>query len=50
MLILVGGLLLLDSLGVIDGVRFDQVWPVVLIGLGVFIMAGRLRGTWRRRS
>lgn len=49
LLVLVGGLLLLDSLDLIPNVGFDELWPVILIAVGVAIIYDRIRRTWRRR-
>jgi hypothetical protein len=48
-LIIVGAIFLLDSLGVIDDVSFSELWPILLIALGVMIVYDRLRRAWRRR-
>jgi hypothetical protein len=49
MLIIVGAIFLLDSLGVIDDVSFGELWPILLIGIGVVIVYDRIRRSWRRR-
>ena len=49
MLIIVGAIFLLDSLGVIDDVSFGELWPILLIRLGVVIVYDRVRRSWRRR-
>ena len=49
LLVLVGALLLLDSLDLIEGVGFAELWPVLLITLGVAIIYERVRRSWRRR-
>lgn len=48
-LIIIGAIFLLDSLGVIDDVSFGELWPILLIALGVMIVYDRLRRAWRRR-
>lgn len=48
-LIIIGTLFLLDSLGVIDGVGFRELWPVILIAIGVVIVYDRIRRVMRRR-
>ena len=42
-LIILGGLALLDNLGLLSWWRWDVVWPVALIVLGVLIIARRSR-------
>jgi hypothetical protein len=49
LLVLIGALFLLDSLGVIEGVGFRELWPVILIAVGVAIIYDRARQAWRRR-
>lgn len=49
LLVLIGGLFLLDSLDIIEGVGFGELWPVILIAIGVAIIYDRLRRNWRRR-
>lgn len=49
LLILVGGLLLLDSLDLIEGIGFNELWPLILIAIGVAIIYDRVRRSWRRR-
>jgi len=49
LLLLVGALLLLDSLNLIEGVGFAQLWPVLLIAVGVAIIFDRVRRSWWRR-
>ena len=48
-LVVVGIVLLLDSLGVLDGVDIGQLWPVVPIALGIAIIYDRVRRSWRRQ-
>jgi len=48
-LIVVGVILLLDSLGVLRGVGFEELWPLILIALGVMIIWERVRRSMRRR-
>jgi hypothetical protein len=47
--VLVGVVLLLDSLGIIEGVGFRELWPLLLIAVGVSIVYERVRRSWRRR-
>lgn len=49
LLVLVGSLLLLDSLDIIEGVGFAELWPLLLIAVGVAIVYERVRRSWRRR-
>lgn len=49
LLVAIGLLFLLDSLDIIEGVGFAELWPVLLIALGVAIIYDRVRRTWRRR-
>jgi uncharacterized sodium:solute symporter family permease YidK len=49
LLVLVGVVLLLDSLGVIEGVGFGELWPLLLIAIGATIVYERVRRSWRRR-
>jgi hypothetical protein len=49
LLIAVGAILLLDSLGLIQDVGFGELWPLILIALGLSIIYDRLRRAWRRR-
>lgn len=49
LLVLIGVLFLLDSLDIIEGVGFRELWPVILIALGVAIIYDRVRRAWRRR-
>jgi hypothetical protein len=48
-LVIIGVLFLLDSLGIIEGITFSEIWPAILIGIGVLIIYDRLRRSWRRR-
>lgn len=50
LLVLVGLLLLLDSLDVIEGVGFGELWPLILIAAGGAIVYERVRRSWRRRQ
>ncbi len=50
LLVVIGALLLLDSLDLIEGVGFAELWPVLLIAVGVAIIYDRVRRTWRRRG
>lgn len=47
-LIIIGSLLLLDSLDVIPEVTAAQFWAAALIGLGVWIVVRGARRSWRR--
>ncbi len=49
LLVLVGSLLLIDSLDIIEGVGFAELWPLLLIAVGVAIVYERVRRSWRRR-
>ncbi len=49
MLVVIGVLFLLNSLGVIAGVGFRELWPAILIAVGVAIIYDRVRRSWRRR-
>ena len=49
LLVVVGLLLLIDSLNLIDNVGFEELWPVLLITIGVAIIYDRVRRSWRRR-
>lgn len=49
LLVVIGIVFLLDSLDIIQGVGFGELWPVLLIALGVAIVYDRVRRTWRRR-
>jgi hypothetical protein len=50
LLVVIGALLLLDSLNLIEGVGFAELWPVILITVGVAIIYDRVRRAWRRRQ
>lgn len=50
LLVVIGLLFLLDSLDIIEGVGFAELWPVLLIAIGAAIIYDRLRRTWRRRG
>jgi Domain of unknown function (DUF5668)/B-box zinc finger len=43
-LIVLGGLLLLNSLELMDFERIARFWPVLLIGAGAYLLYGRFRG------
>lgn len=43
-LIVFGGLLLLHTLDLVDFERVGRFWPVLLIGAGVYLLYGRIRG------
>jgi hypothetical protein len=48
LLVLIGGLFLLESLGVTEmGIR--ELWPLILIAVGVMILVERFRRRYRRR-
>jgi hypothetical protein len=47
-LVVIGAIFLLESLDVID-YGFNQLWPLILIALGVVIVYERLRRYYRRR-
>jgi len=49
LLVLIGGLFLLDSLDLIEGVGFGQLWPVLVIAVGAAIIYDRVRRNFRRR-
>ena len=49
LLIVIGVLFLVDSLNLIEGVGFAELWPVLLIAVGVAIIYDRVRRSWRRR-
>ncbi|MEX2373493.1 MAG: DUF5668 domain-containing protein [Dehalococcoidia bacterium] len=49
LLVVIGLLFLLDSLDLIEGVGFGELWPVLLIALGAAIIYDRVRRAWRRR-
>lgn len=49
LLVVVGLLLLVDSLNLIEGVGFEELWPVLLVVLGAAIVYDRVRRAWRRR-
>jgi hypothetical protein len=49
LLVLVGLVLLLDSLDIIEGVGFGELWPLILIAVGGAIVYERVRRSWRRR-
>ena len=43
-LIVLGGILLLHTLGLLDFDRLARFWPVLLIAAGVYLLYGRFRG------
>ncbi len=43
-LIVIGVVVLLTNLGVFGSIRWDIVWPVVIIALGLALLVPRLRG------
>jgi hypothetical protein len=44
LLVIIGLVYLLSALEVIAEVSGDVVWPLLLMGFGVWLIAGRLRG------
>lgn len=44
-LIVFGGILLLHTLDLLDFERVMRFWPVLLIGAGVYLLYGRIRGS-----
>jgi len=42
-LILIGGFLLLERNGLIDRHLLEQWWPLLLIFIGIWLLAGRFR-------
>ncbi len=49
LLVVIGVLFLVDSLNLIKGVGFAELWPVLLIAIGAAIIYDRVRRSWRRR-
>lgn len=49
LLVVIGLLFLVDSLNLIEGVGFAELWPVLLIAIGAAIIYDRVRRLWRRR-
>lgn len=47
LLVVIGLLLLVDSLNLIEGVGLGELWPVILIAIGAAIIYDRR--AWRRR-
>jgi hypothetical protein len=47
-LVVIGMIFLLESLGVIDA-GLAELWPVILIAVGIVIVYERLRRYYRRR-
>lgn len=43
LLVAVGGIFLLENLGVFRGLDWKYIWPLVIIALGVFLIAQRTR-------
>jgi hypothetical protein len=41
-LVVVGVLLLLGNTGVLNNVNWDQIWPVLLIAFGIWLIVGRM--------
>ena len=51
LLVLVGSIFLAATLGLIGGVTAGELWPVLLIGLGLASISGSVRyRAWRRSS
>jgi hypothetical protein len=47
-LVIIGTIFLLESLGITEaGIR--ELWPLILIGLGLLILYERARRWWRSR-
>jgi len=46
-LVVVGAYYLLSNLGLLNWLRGDVLWPILLILLGVAILVSRARGGWR---
>lgn len=42
-LVLVGAYFLLRNFGLVDWLRWDYVWPVVIIVIGLYLVLRRLR-------
>lgn len=49
LLVVIGLLLLIDSLDLIEGVGFEELWPVLIIAVGAAIIYDRVRRSLRRR-
>lgn len=49
LLVVIGVLLLVDSLDLIEGVGLGELWPFILIAIGAAIIYDRVRRAWRRR-
>ncbi|MCK9495142.1 MAG: DUF5668 domain-containing protein [Dehalococcoidia bacterium] len=49
LLVVIGLLLLVDSLNLIKGVGFQELWPILIITIGVAIIYDRIRRSLRRR-
>jgi hypothetical protein len=47
-LVVIGAIFLLESLDVIDA-GINELWPVILIAIGIVIVYERLRRYYRRR-
>jgi hypothetical protein len=47
-LVVIGAIFLLESVGVIDA-GLAELWPLILIALGLVILYERLRRYYRRR-
>lgn len=47
-LVIVGAIFLMESVGVIDA-GLAELWPVILIALGLVILYERMRRYYRRR-
>ena len=47
-LVIIGAIFLMESLGIIEaGIR--ELWPLILIGVGLLILYGRARSWYRAR-
>jgi len=47
-LVVIGAIFLLESLDVIDA-GINELWPLILIAIGLVIVYGRVRRQYRRR-
>ncbi len=47
-LVIVGAIFLMESVGIIDA-GLAELWPVILIALGLVILYERMRRYYRRR-
>lgn len=47
-LIVLGSFFLLDELNLIPNIDFDQIWPIIMIGIGLsFIFSGSKKEPWK---